>query len=42
MIGKMKSNISIKDTLAYNIKEASEVISINNLKERAGRILKNK
>ena len=31
MIGKMKSNISIKDTLGYNIKEHSEIISINNV-----------
>jgi len=31
MIGKMKSNISLKDTLDYNIKEHSEIISINNV-----------
>ncbi len=31
MIGKMKSNISLKDTLDYNIKEHSGIISINNV-----------
>ncbi|MBS1681670.1 MAG: relaxase/mobilization nuclease domain-containing protein [Bacteroidetes bacterium] len=31
MIGKMKSNISLKDTIEYNIKEHSEIVSINNV-----------
>lgn len=31
MIGKMKSNGSLQDTLHYNIKEHSEIIAINNV-----------
>lgn len=31
MIGKMKSNISLRDTLEYNIKEYSQIVSINNV-----------